>query len=370
MQFDVRMKIYTLTFLINNYGSVLQAYALQSRLKELGTEPTIIIKGTNKRPSLLSRFYSLLLVFKPVKHYSLIQRIKKRLHVRKYAEKNRKLHKFLEENISITTMEDERQFLNEIPSTAVFLVGSDQIWSMALAPLSGWYTLHWAENSANRKYSYAASIGLDSLTEEQLISYSKELTKFEVVSLRERHALNLLSPLFPEKIRQDLDPTLLYDGDFWRKLKSPKLVQEPYVFVYMLRPDENVIRLSKKIANERKCKVVYTGLLADNYKGVTTVCDAGIAEFLSYIDNADVVIANSFHGTVFSVLFEKPFLSVKVASTSSRVESFLSMVGLMSQYVENVNQDYSLTVNFAEVRRILEKEREKSLNYLKTICQP
>lgn len=363
------MKIYTLTFLINNYGSVLQAYALQSRLKEFGTEPTIVIKSTNKSPSWLYRLYSLLQVLKPVKHYSIIQRIKKRLHIRRYAEKNRKLQKFINDNISFLRIDDENSFLVNTSSDDVFLVGSDQIWSMALSPLSEWYTLHWAENSVNRKYSYAASIGLDSLTEDQKMTYSKELKKFEVISFRERQALNLLSPMFPEKVRQDLDPTLLYDGVFWRKLKSPKLVQEPYVFVYMLRPDENVIRLSKKIANERKCKVVYTGLLADNYNGVTTVCDAGIAEFLSYIDNADVVIANSFHGTVFSVLFEKPFLSVKVESTSSRVESFLSMVGLMSQYVKNVNQNYSLSVNFTNVRQILEKERQKSLNYLQSICQ-
>ena len=361
------MKIYTLTFLIKNYGSVLQAYALQSRLKEFGADPSVIIRTPKVRHS---KLYSYFQVLKPVKHYNLIQRIKKRLSVGKYAEKNRKLQQFIKENVSVFKVTDKVQFMKTISSDTIFLVGSDQIWSMALSPLSPWYTLRWAEKAINKKYSYAASIGLDVLTDVQKIAYRDELAKFDVISLREKQAVDLLKPFFPGKIRQDLDPTLLYDGNFWRKMESPCIEREPYVFVYMLRPDKHVIQLAKKVAKTKKCKVIYTGLLADRFRGVSTVCDAGIAEFLSYIDNAEVVIANSFHGTVFSVLFEKPFLSVKVASTSSRVESFLCMIGLMSQYVEDVNLDYSLSIDYTNARRILEEERQKSLNYIQSICNP
>lgn len=359
------MRIYTVTFLINNYGSLLQAYALQSRLREFGAEPEILVKLPKQRPS---RLRSWLSVLKPVKHYSLMQRIKKRLHVRRYAEKNRKLSQFKNSNISYTNIENEQLLCKNVSTGDLFLAGSDQIWSVALGPLSKWYTLQWLDKKGIRKYSYAASIGLSELSEEQIGAYKEGLSEFQVLSLREKQAVKLLSPVFPATVRQDLDPTLLYDKTFWRKIESPRLVDEPYVFVYMLRPDNHVIKLAKRVAQEKGYKVIYTGLLADHYNGVETVCDAGIPEFLSYIDHADVVVVNSFHGTVFSVLFEKPFLSVKVASTSSRVESFLEMTGLMSQYVEDVNRSYFLNLDFSAALKILEKEREKSLKYLKSIC--
>ncbi len=365
------MKIYTVTFLINNYGSVLQAYALQSRLREFGADPTILVKVPKlPRSKLLSWVRSWLVVLKPVKHYTLIQRIKKRLHVRKYFEKNKKLSIFVNENISSMRITDEQLFLNNISSKDIFLAGSDQIWSVALSPLSKWYTLQWLGGRKNVRYSYAASIGLSNLSDEQMLIYKKDLSAFSCISLREKQAVNLLSPLFRGKIRQDLDPTLLYTKAFWREKESSRLVDEPYVFVYMLRPDINVIKLAKRVAREKNCKIIYTGLLANRYKGVETICNAGIPEFLSYIDHAEAVVTNSFHGTVFSVLFEKPFLSVKVASTSSRVESFLEMTGLTSQYVEDVDKPVSLSVDFSNAIQILEKERNKSLNYLRSICFP
>ena len=361
------MKIYTVTFLINNYGSLLQAFALQSRLREFGAEPEILVKLTKQKPS---RLRSWLSVLKPVKHYSLMQRIKKRLHVKRYAEKNKKLSQFKDSNISYTNIEDESSFCNNLSTGDLFLAGSDQIWSVALGPLSKWHTLQWIDKKGIKKYSYAASLGLSELSEEQLSDYKAGLSDFQVISLREKQAVKLLSPIFPTKVRQDLDPTLLYDKTFWRKIEAPRLVEGPYVFVYMLRPDNNVIKLAKRVAKEKGYKVIYTGLLADHYQGVETVCDAGIPEFLSYIDHAAAVVVNSFHGTVFSVLFEKPFLSVKVSSTSSRVESFLEMIGLMPQYVEDVNGAYSLNPDFSAALKILEKERDKSLEYLKSIVAP
>lgn len=364
------MKIYTVTFLIDNYGSILQAYALQCRLKEFGAEPIIIEPTSNLCHSkIYYSFRTLMRVLKPVRHYSLMQRIQKQLHVKKYSVKNDKLKLFRDEYLSVLKIPDKIHFLNQVHEKDVFMAGSDQIWSMAMSStLSPWYTLQWTKEVPNKKYSYAASIGLSRLTADQMHGYSIALALFDTISLRESQAVDLLASVFPQKVRQDLDPTLLYDSSFWRELKAGRLINEPYIFVYMLRPDNNVIRLARRIAKEKQCKIIYTGLLADNYKGVNTVCDAGIAEFLSYIDNAEVVITNSFHGTAFSVLFESPFLSVKVESTSSRVESFLGMTGLMSQYVSDVNNPYSLNVDFTDALQILERKRVVSLEYLKSIC--
>ncbi len=359
------MKVYTVTYLINNYGSVLQAYALQSRLRENGVTPAVIRRNVSAKGAFIR---TLKYILKPQKHYSLFQRIKKEQQKKLFEEKNVKIAEFVKKNLSVIEIGNLERFKRDIVSEDVFLAGSDQIWSVLNSnSMSKWHTLQWVDSK--NKYSYAASIGLDALTKEQVQMYREGLADFRVVSLRESQAVNLIRPLFPEKVRQDLDPTLLYDSSFWKEKESKRQEDTPYVFVYMLRWDMNVIELAKQVAKERGCKVIYTGLYADKIKGVTTVCNAGIEDFLSYIDYAEAVITNSFHGTVYSVLFEKPFLSVKLETTSSRVESFLNMTGLESRLVSAPFTSCRIPeVDFKRAKEIIEVERKKSLDYLTSIC--
>ena len=358
------MKIYTVTYLINNYGSILQAYALQRRLKEFGGEPVIIYK---KKAECDSFLHTLKIVLTPQKHYSFIQRLKKERQKKRFESKNRKISEFISKNLSTKEITEIDVFVKSVVADDVFLAGSDQIWNVLNSSLSKWYSLQWIQSE--NKYSYAASIGLDKLTEEQNQLYKTGLSNFQMISLRESQAVKLLFPSFSNKVRQDLDPTLLYDGSFWRQYVSKRLEKEPYIFVYMLRPDKGVIELAKRVGKERKCKIVYTGLYADRIKGITTICDAGVEDFLSYIYFADAVVTNSFHGTVFSVLFEKPFLSIKLETTSSRVESFLEMTGLEDRLVKAPFESAIIPdVDYIKAEDILAKERMKSLSYLASIC--
>ena len=360
------MKIYIVTFFGGNYGSILQAYALQSKLREYGASPVIISEREPKKKS--SKLLSLWRIIRPEKHYSILQMLQRHLQRKDFRVKRQKLLQFVRTNLSVKDIVDREDFIRCLSPQDVFLAGSDQIWNVLNKPLSDWYSLHWIGDKY-KKYSYAASIGLSSLTKKQEKDYSIGLSGFQTISLREGQAVKALLPIFPDKVRQDLDPTLLYDSSFWRKIESKRLSEEPYVFVYMLRPDKRVVEIAKDIAKKNNCKTIYTGNYSYKYEDVQTVCDAGIEEFLSYIDHADAVVTNSFHGTAFSVLFEKPFLSVKIASTSSRVESLLDMLGLTSQLVGDVNRDYSLKIDYVYPKSVLEKQRERSLDYLRNICR-
>ena len=124
----------------------------------------------------------------------------------------------------------------------------------------------------------------------------------------------------------------------------------------------------RKVAKEKKCKIVYTGSYAYIAKDVKTIYDAGVEDFLSLIDHAEAVVTNSFHGTAFSIIYEKQFLSARVATTGSRAESLLNLLGLNSQYVLDVNERFSLQIDYTKVNSILLEERKKSLDYLKSIC--
>lgn len=361
------MNIYTVTNLYNNYGSILQAFALQSRLKELGVIPYVILDKSNEKKG-DSRILSYLKVLRPRENYSLFKRIKLRFQARKFTRKNLKLQNFIKDNISTLRVIDKDSFFKSIKSDDILLAGSDQIWNVLNSPLSDWYTFQDVHDLKIKRYSYAASIGLSQLSNKQIEDFTQKLPTFQCISLRERHAYAILKPIFPDKVREDLDPTLLYDGAYWKRKASERIVKEPYIFVYMLRPSRDVIAIAKKVAKEKKCKILYTGLEVVNDKAIRTIFDAGIEDFLSLVCNSETVITNSFHGTVFSILFEKPFLSVSINSTSSRVQSILEKVGLMSQFVSDSKEKYSLDINFTNANQVLAEKRIESLDYLKCIC--
>lgn len=364
------MNIYTVTYIHKNYGSLLQAYALQTCLKMYGATPIIIQKQNAKSRSKIRLFISRLLsdiifIMKPYQDYDFKRRLRLRIDDYKFGAKYKKLECFTRDMLSIVNITNENDFLDSIDKNSVFLAGSDQIWN-STANLF-WFSFKWVK-SQNLKYSYAASLGVSTLNNDDLKQYIDALSSLEVISLREKQAFSIFKPIFQNKVRQDLDPTLLGDKVFWRKIESPRLVSEPYIFVYRLRPNDDVFGLARRVAEEKKCKIVYTGSYAYRAKDVQTIYDAGVEDFLSYIDHAEAVITNSFHGTAFSVIYEKPFLSVKVATTGSRAESLLSLLSLKSQYIEDVHSDYNLNIDYSKVNAILKKEREKSLEYIKTIC--
>lgn len=365
------MKIYTVTFLEHNYGSVMQAFALQQKLKEFGAEPIVLLRDVNISP--IKKIRKWFRFIKPRKHYSLLMRFKtENLQWLKYKKKNDKIDNYISHNIKVLRVKEIREFTASLKQNDILLAGSDQIWSMINGNLSDWYTFNWGGvPDGVKRLSYAASIGLSELSEEQKIVYRKKLKNFLCISFREEQAQESLVDCFPCKIRTDLDPTLLYDEKFWSNISSDRIENDSYIFVYMLRPDVHLIYMARRFAKKRNLKVIYTGLLPDRYYGVTTVYDAGVAEFLSYIKYADYVITNSFHGTVFSILFKRQFVNVIIASTSSRAKNLLKILHLTERMISNENEVAILDdqINYDEVDKLINEKRKDSIDYIKYICR-
>ncbi len=363
------MKAYTITFLNRNYGSVLQAYALQRKLKELGADPCVLQKVSVHKKD--SKLLSLFKAVRPEKNYSLYRRIRRITDIDKYTVKNEKIKSFIKNNINIKEFSDECTFLKTVTTDDFFIAGSDQIWNTLNNPLSDWYTFKWL-TVPNKRFSYAASIGVDYLSEGQKTLFQEKLISFDTVSVRETSAYELLEHAVKARVRQDVDPTLLYDKPFWDGICSHYADSfDGYIFVYMLRYSPELIEKAKEIAYKKNLKVIYTGLYADKFKDVETVLDAGPEDFLSLVNNAAMVITNSFHGTVFSILYEKPFMSLAIASTSSRVESLLNMLNLESHLVKDVSMITGIEqfeLDYSSVNKDLDHLRSISIDYLKEIC--
>lgn len=359
------MKIYVVTFCQDNYGSILQAYALQRKLAELGGEPYVLMKkeSPQKRPLVLK----ILKYLKPQKNYPFLTRIRIRNQNKKFKIKKQKLNEFIKHNIKISTLDTTSNFDSTNQDT-LMIAGSDQVWSVIQGELSDWYSLRWT--NVPKKYSYAASLGYVDFEQEKLAQYETKLADFKTISIREKQAYDRLKKSFEGKIRVDVDPTLLFDGEYWGKLVTKNTVGSKYIFLYMLRPNKELVKNVTCFARQNGLNVIYTGIMADNYSGVSTVVDAGIEDFLSYIYNAEYVVTNSFHGTVFSILFHKKFITSKIASTSSRTENLLELLELKSRMIEEnatIPDSISEEINYARVDNIISCERNRSIDYLKSI---
>lgn len=362
------MSIYTATYYMNNYGSALQAVALQKKIKELGGNSVIIEYQRNQ--DIVGLKDKVILYFRPEKHYGIIRKIRRSLERRIFKEKAKKIKEFVSKNAMIKSFED---CLSEIESYGgTLLAGSDQIWSTLNKPINGFYLFDYIDNNNVRRVSYAASVGTSEINSEQVEYYKKVLRPFIAVSLREKAAYEILSQQLENRIvRQDIDPTLLFSGEYWGKYAKERIYEKPYLFIYMLRPSSEVIKVARMLAKQRDLKIIYIGLYANHYRGIKTINNAGVEEFLSYIKYADVIVTNSFHGTVFSLLFEKKFVSIKIESTASRVESLLYLTDMQNHLISGT-KDCDIAFEEYDVNKVrcrLDVLRNDSVNYLKSIIQ-
>jgi len=369
------MNVWTITSFENNYGSALQAFALQKKILELGGSPFILKRrpGSTLRNNRLLTFVK---TFRSVKGaYSLKERFRYAFLTNLSRRRFKKIKNFSDGRIRVRELDDFRSFLSSLSeNNDVLLAGSDQVWAALNrnAP-SSFNAFVWAKDRCDiKKYSYAASIGLEEMTEAQIDGYTKALAHFSIVSFREKQAYEILKPYLGCPARCDLDPTLLHDGAFWNRFTAPRIHLRPYAFVYVLRPDNRVLQIARKIAKERNLDVVYVDNLANRPCDVIARYDLNVDEFLSGIQNAEFVITNSFHGAAFSTLFHKRFVAVKHPShsTSSRISNLLNIVGLEERLIDSVD-DWKLClkeIDYSRVDASLEVERAESIAYLKEIC--
>ncbi len=355
----------------HNYGGMLQAFALNKKITDLGHDAYTLnyeYGGNPLYPTLLSR----------CKQYSLLQIANKLLEVwtsKKYliADKLKKRHelfnKFSLDNIKQTERYADYEKLGA--DFEALVVGSDQVWNpnMMRKPLILDIT------TDARKISYAASIGRDALSEYERKYMFPLIKKFDAVGVREE---SLRKILLSGNINATtvLDPTLLLEKEEWNNVCSGRLIKEPYVFIYSFSD----CHIKKEIQNYWKAKgvkVVYIPYAKQSYNrfdcknDMIPIFDAGPAEFLSLIKYAEHVYTDSFHGTVFSILFEKQFSVYERSrkkskvSMNSRIYDVLDCFSLNDRLIKTDYMDEDVKIDYNKVTDILKFKRDESVNWLK-----
>lgn len=355
-----------------NFGTYLQALALGLVIEMMGAKAEVVHYERpiwHSFPKLLMRFHFL----EP------LYLLKAYLRKRKSVIQQNECRKFVSRNISVTkTYYSYDELVKDPPKADIYMTGSDQVWNTTHNHgVDKAFYLGYAPEGVPR-YAYAASIGMSSIPAEYVDETKELLSKYSRISVRERSNIELLASIGIES-EQVLDPTLLLNREEWRKYASPMVFDEPYLLVYSVESQQRdaiVGEIAQKVAKAKGLKIYEVNYFGENK--VIPGCDkhffyATPDLFLALISNASYVVVSSFHGTAFSINFNKDFLSVAPDRFSSRLDGILNMTGLENRKVSSVDEVsenlLESSIDYSSVNSRLKVEREKSLNFLKQQLQ-
>lgn len=351
-------KIAILTFHnTNNYGAVLQTYALQKTLSDIKADAGVL--------NYLCPFIERQRTFN-FKGYSAFHLIKKIIKIPFQMFIEHKFKFFRDQFFNIIKIDKNRDLNNEFD---VFLVGSDQVWNYALTNNDPVYFLDFVRDK-RKKNSYAASFGIDSIADEYKLPYKRLLSEFYKISVREKQAQNIIKDLLNIDVPVVLDPTFLLSKYQWQSIAVPK--REKFVLLYLIKQDKKIIDFAEDLAKKKKLKLIYLSTAAVKVVKAEYIRPTP-QEWLGYFLSAEYIVTNSFHGLAFSINFQKSFFVDLFPPSSidlnSRLENILDLFDLRGRLIDNIGNDYDQPVNYDSVGKILETEREESINYLKEIIK-
>lgn len=290
-----------------NFGSVLQAYALQKYLLSIGYDNELINYDYHpplQKKSLISKVFGLIV---KVFFNSVFERKFKRFEY--FINKNLVIGKDL--------FTHETIFQNP-PVYDIYMSGSDQVWNPKFVKNDTSFLLSFVPVSKPR-ISYASSFAITQLPVDVKRIYATELNKFQAISVRENSGTSIIRNLIGKDAELVCDPTLLLDRSDWDKIamQSKLKIREPYILVYILTymydPYPEIDSLIRKIQKEldNMKLIILEGSKRDFFRSNSKVIkDAGPSEFIYLFKHASFVITTSFHGTAFSLIYGKPFYAV------------------------------------------------------------
>lgn len=364
------MRIKTITCHdVYNSGASLQAYALMRYLEELGNEVEII----DYKPDYLNNHYKLGVIANPKYEKNLMLKmiyLTLKFPGRVLAlRKKRKYDHFRDNYFKVTKKRyiSNSELKSNPPEADIFICGSDQIWNSKFNNgKDPAFYLDFVPQGKIRA-SYAASFATDRI-EESVRDITKErINKLDYIGVREISALNILEDLGIDNGIQVMDPVFLLSKETWLNMTYEVDKKEKYIFVYDFDGNELIKEIALKVAKKKSLKI-YTVFKSDYSDKV--IKGMGPIDFISYIKNAEFVISNSFHGTAFSIIFEKQFVVVnRKEAINTRMRDLLTILKIKNRLInENYNFDLiNKNIDYTVVNKAIELKAKSSKEYLENI---
>ena len=372
-------KIGMLTFYSEyNYGAMLQAYALQTKIKELGYSAEFIRffdrKFKEEKPTnAICRAKKILKNLKSVEFS-----IKKYIINRHIGEcKYSLFDDFVERYISTSrnayySLEDLKKADNEYDA---FVTGSDMVWSDIGQNLDAYFLTFASEG---KRISYAPSLtGRENETVEQREQYKNWINRIDFLSCREKYGVNYISNITGRKAKQVVDPTLLIEKEVWKeKFHIEKRHGQPYILCYMFRGIKKaMLKKIKYYAEENNLRIIFIPMsVQETLYDLKNGSDAsyGPKEFVELFYNASYVVTNSFHGLLFSLIMNKPFSLIHRGKGNEwlkheeRMTNILSLLDIENCFVNESDFDMNLNwdIDYNIINSKISELRRDSLDYL------
>lgn len=346
---------------IHNFGSIFQAYSLYRFLEKNGYEtdlvdyrPAYYETGKNKVKTLIGRA----------------------LNFGAYQRRKHKFENFINtcDKLSsqrFTTQSELEKYYGEDDRT--FIAGGDQLWNN-YHPCGNDDAYKLTFVKKGKKLAYGTSMGRDNFAEGELSALAEKVEDFETIMLRERSGVEQLGRHSKVPLSHAIDPVGLLDVEEFKKIAKKPDISEPYAVMYLADSSPALDAAVEKLSKEMGLKIVHIcGFKKKCYCDVFEK-DSGPEEILGYILNADFVLSASFHATMFSLLFNKPFATLLPgAKTNARIEDILSYVGLENRIIHTAEETDRLTskIDFTSVNEKIDEFRavsqQKLLNALEAL---
>lgn len=377
------MKIKILTFHWPlNYGAILQVYSLMRILKFYYNDISVI----NYKPSFLTNGYKPMFLKKTQwvdyiatrSENRLKQLLKLYIHIIisifqfyffGYKSRTQKFSEF--ENIHLKVGLSVYTSCSQIKAydADYIFIGSDQVWNTKITKGDTVYFGDFPRKPGSKLIAYAVSIGLDSPGEDTIKLIKDHINNFDAISVREESAKNILTKYCNcnKEVYVTLDPTLLLNSSEWRKISvAPK--ESGYLLLYQMSKNKLTEHAAKEIAHRMGLKVIEIlpgpRILWKRY-GHKVYVSASPEEYVGFFENADFVVTSSFHGTAFSLIFNKQFYTVPHKTAGSRMVDLLSSINLQNRLLFSINDiDRNDAIDYVEVNSMIEVLKKESIAFI------
>ncbi|MCB4799007.1 polysaccharide pyruvyl transferase family protein [Neotamlana laminarinivorans] len=362
---------------VNNYGAELQAFALHHKLKKLGYENEIInylyyknsaYKHEKKSKPLKTNYKNKLkdAILAWIDKYSALRYPKiAKIRKQRFAEFHKKHTQVSKTFKSFSELYQANHNYDNV------IVGSDQVWNPNNGTNLEPYFLTFAPDNVN-KIAYASSFGISEIPTSLHATYNAWLNNLDYLSTRESDGVKIIKEITGKSAEHVVDPTLLLSKKEWEDIMVPYNTNEPYILFFIFKRNTYAEQLAYKIQKRTGYKIIRickNEMPLESDSKMINIRDFGPLEFLGLYSKAAFVLTTSFHGSIFSLIFEKPFYTITPNSknNNSRQESLMNIVGLKHRLLKegtHVDLDTINDIDFDAVKNILSGEIQNSIQYL------
>jgi len=366
------MKIGILTQpLHNNYGGLLQAFALQKVLNDLGHEVWIIRRENRPNWRDFTKYYTKRVIASAIgkQIYPLLTQKQKTI----ISQYNRE---FISQYMGKQTNKlfTSKQFFKAASKFdfEAYVVGSDQVWRPRYSPQIGIYFLDFLSDDSTKRIAYAASFGVDNweFNEKDTLKFATLAKKFDAISVREESGIDLCEKYFGVHAVQSLDPTMLLERVDYENLIVNQEQSNGDLFYYILDPSKEKMDIVSKIAYEKKLEPfteMPKEITINNLKNINNCIYPGPLKWLKAFQDAKFVVTDSFHGCVFSIIFNKPFILFGNEKRGlTRFKSLLKQFGLENRIYSDNNSFKIIiesSIDWSVINKTWENLRSKSIDF-------